>query len=69
MEAPHFRDEPLNPDGDKGFMALNHVYTMFQEENFDLIHEWRMVLEEFKNKDGHTRYTTAYILDTCYKNR
>ncbi|CAH0386851.1 unnamed protein product [Bemisia tabaci] len=55
MEAPHFRDEPLNPDGDKGFMALNHVYTMFQEENFDLIHEWRMVLEEFKNKDGHTR--------------
>jgi alpha-glucosidase len=58
FEDAELRDEPLS-----GYIGahpdeadyLDHVYTQNLPETYDLIHEWRKILEEKKAEDGETR--------------
>ncbi|KAJ8874365.1 hypothetical protein PR048_025213 [Dryococelus australis] len=57
-EDARLRDEPLsdnngtNPNDES---YLSHIYTHNQPGNFELIHQWREVADEYKKKDGVTR--------------
>jgi len=57
-ESESLEDEPKqdenNPSVD--YFSLIHLYTENQNEVYDLIKEWRLVLDEFKHKDHHTRF-------------
>jgi len=57
-ESESMEDEPKlnssNPAVD--YFNLDHIYTGDQFEVYDLIKEWRLFLDEFKQKDHHTRF-------------
>jgi len=56
-EREDLEDEPILDE----HMALNynnldHIYTTDQDEVYDLIKEWRLLLDDFKKKDHYTRF-------------
>ena len=57
-ESESLEDEPIlnnnNPVFD--YSSLDHIYTADQVEVYDLIKEWRLLLDEFKQKDHYTRF-------------
>jgi len=56
-ESESLKDEP-QIEKDKpliDYFGLYHIYTEDQIEVYDLIKEWRLLLDEFKQKDHHTR--------------
>lgn len=60
-----FPDEPLsgNPgQGPDDFGYLDHIYTINLDPTYDLIYEFREVVDEFKQQDNFTRVilTEAY---------
>ncbi|KAL4712977.1 hypothetical protein ACJJTC_012047 [Scirpophaga incertulas] len=59
-----YPDEPLSGyDSDPdNYNYLKHIYTEDQDETYDMIYQWREVLDEYKSKDGFTRVmmTEAY---------
>ncbi|XP_001949423.2 maltase 1-like [Acyrthosiphon pisum] len=73
-ESESLKDEPKlnnsNPAVD--YFNLDHIYTGDQFEVYDLIKEWRLLLDEFKQKDHHTRiimtesYTNHSVLYNYY---
>ncbi|KAJ8874366.1 hypothetical protein PR048_025214 [Dryococelus australis] len=73
FEDKLLRDEPLSGDTsaeptDENY--LDHIYTQNQPESFDMIQQWREVLDEYKRKDGATRAmsTEAYAdISTIFK--
>lgn len=59
FEAAHLEDEPVTNDVmgiSNTFFKRIHIYTQDQPENLDILHRWRQVLDEYKFKDGITRY-------------
>lgn len=59
-----FPDEPLsgNSEDPDSYDYLNHIYTINQDETYDMVYQWRDVFDEFKETDGFTRVmmTEAY---------
>ncbi|CAI6365687.1 unnamed protein product [Macrosiphum euphorbiae] len=72
-ESESLGDEPIiNNDKPVDYFNLDHIYTGDQVEVYDLIKEWRLLLDEFKQKDHHTRiimtesYTNHSVLYNYY---
>ncbi|XP_063232111.1 maltase 2-like [Bacillus rossius redtenbacheri] len=73
FEDEQLRDEPLS--GDPGAEPtdqsyLKHVYTQNQPATFDMVQQWRALLDEYSSKDHSTRvmFTEAYAdLDNTFK--
>lgn len=40
---------------DQDYNYTQHIYTMDQEETYDMIYQWRAVLDEYEKKDGIPR--------------
>lgn len=57
----HIYESELLEDEPDGFD--NYIYTVDQDEVYDLIKEWHLLLDEFKQKDHHTRFEK---LSNCY---
>ncbi|XP_026756926.1 maltase A1-like [Galleria mellonella] len=60
-----YPDEPLSGDLNADPLSYNylrHIYTSDQDETFDMVYQWREVLDEFKERDGFSRVmmTEAY---------
>lgn len=50
-------DEPvIDPSIPLSYDNLNHIYTVDQVEIYDLLTEWRQILDDVKKKDNNTRY-------------
>ncbi|KAI5713988.1 hypothetical protein M8J76_009109 [Diaphorina citri] len=66
FEADHFEDEPIADNhadfepSDHDF--LNHTLTVDQPETFDMIYQFRELLDSYKLLDGYTRL----IMTECY---
>ncbi|XP_022164151.1 maltase 1-like [Myzus persicae] len=65
-ESESLKDEPkLNNDNPEvDYFNLDHIYTIDQDEVYDLIKEWHLLLDEFKQKDHRTRI----IMTESYSN-
>ncbi|KPI94589.1 putative maltase H [Papilio xuthus] len=53
-----YPDEPLsgnNVDDPESHNYLSHIYTIDQEETYEMVYQWREVFDEYKDKDGMTR--------------
>lgn len=56
-ESENMLDEPIvDKNKPVDYFNLDHIYTTDQDEVYDLIKEWRQILDEFKLKDNKTRY-------------
>ncbi|XP_013201280.2 maltase A1 [Amyelois transitella] len=65
LHGGKYPDEPLSGDlnaDPMDYNYLNHIYTIDQDETFDMVCEFREVFDEFKAKDGLSRVmmTEAY---------
>lgn len=60
MEDMSFNDEPLIKsnvfDDHFSYILLNHIYSRDQPGTYKIVEEFRSVFDEYKKKDGHTRY-------------
>lgn len=55
-ENENMIDEPIiDSNMAVNYNNLNHIYTTDQEEIYDLIKEWRLLLDDFKQNDS-TRF-------------
>lgn len=60
-ESENMKDEPIiDSNMALNYNNLNHIYTTDQEEIYDLIKEWRLLLDEFKQND-YTRFQKLII--------
>ncbi|XP_055540588.1 maltase 2-like [Wyeomyia smithii] len=62
-EHPDFLDEPLIDETEPLFYEnMHHIYTMNQNESYDLIYDWRELFDEHSVKAGSTKLmmTEAY---------
>ncbi|KAM3964636.1 maltase A1-like [Aphomia sociella] len=60
-----YPDEPLSGDLNAdplSYSYLSHIYTIDHDLTFDMVYQWREVLDEYKEKDGLSRVmmTEAY---------
>lgn len=62
----HYPDEPLsggtNDTLDYGY--LNHIFTQSQDETFDMIYQWRELMDQYKKEHGgdtRVMLTEAYV--------
>ncbi|XP_050421275.1 maltase 2-like [Adelges cooleyi] len=65
FEDPNLYDEPINPEGSSSlntYGLYDHPFTKDLPETYEMISEFRSVMDEYKNKDGRTRVmiTEAY---------
>lgn len=58
-DEPLAQNREIDPDN---YDYLDHIYTKDHEETFEMVYQWRDVLDEYKAKDGFTRVmmTEAY---------
>jgi len=61
FEDPQFLDEPRKPEElaskeKNTYEQYDHPYTMDLPETYDMINQFRSVMDEYKKKDGKTRY-------------
>ncbi|XP_026806084.1 maltase 1-like [Rhopalosiphum maidis] len=64
-ESENMDDEPIvDKNIPANYFNLDHIFTIDQNEVYDLIKEWRLLLDEFKLKDHHTRI----IMTESYSN-
>ncbi|KAF0749361.1 maltase 2-like [Aphis craccivora] len=64
-ESESLDDEPiLDEHMALNYFNLDHIYTIDQDEIYDLIKEWRLLLDDFKQNDHHTRI----IMTESYSN-
>lgn len=66
FENSELLDEPRKPEevASKMLNSYNqydHNYTMDLPETYDMICQFREVFDEYKRKDGKTRYITTNI--------
>lgn len=55
-ESAEMIDEPVIDKNKKvDFFNTYHIYTADQDETYDLIREWRKILDEAKRKDRKTK--------------
>ncbi|KAL4131502.1 hypothetical protein QTP88_008804 [Uroleucon formosanum] len=63
-ESENMKDEPIiDSKAAVNYKNLNHIYTTDQEEIYDLIKEWRLLLDNFR-ENGNTRI----IITESYSN-
>lgn len=67
FEDSNFLDEPKKPEMDASkekntYDQYYHTYTADLNETYDMIYQFRDVLEEYKRKDGKTRYKILFIV-------
>lgn len=58
FEDAQLRDEPLsgNPDAlPNDSKYLTHIYTQNLPKTYDMVQQWRQVVDEKKAEDGKTR--------------
>lgn len=56
-ERKDLKDEPiLDVYKPLNYNNLDHIYTTDQEEIYDLIKEWHLLLDDFKKNDHYTRF-------------
>ncbi|XP_066994042.2 maltase 2 [Anabrus simplex] len=57
VEDINLHDELISGlvDDPDDYEYLTHIYTQHQPETYDMVQQWREVLDEYKGKDGHTR--------------
>lgn len=56
-ESECLDDEPIIDEHmAHNYINLDHIYTMDQDEIYNLIKEWRLLLDDFKQNDHHTRF-------------
>ena len=66
-ESENMKDEPIiDSNMAVNYNNLNHIYTTDQEEIYDLIKEWRLLLDDFKQNDS-TRLLVRYNLRVFIK--
>ncbi|XP_025411858.1 maltase 2-like [Sipha flava] len=79
FEDSRFLDEPRKPEEiaskeKNTYKQYYHIYTMDLSETYDMINQFRDVIEEYNQKDGTTRvliigaYTSNNITTTHYSN-
>jgi len=55
-ESENMKDEPIKDSNMAiNYHNLNHIYTTDQDEIYDLIKEWRLLLDDF-NQNNYTRF-------------
>jgi len=60
-ESENMKDEPIiDSNMAVNYNNLNHIYTTDQEEIYNLIKEWRLLLDDFKQNDS-TRFQKLII--------
>lgn len=49
-----FPDEPLSGDCDdpESFCYLKHIYTYDQDETYNVVYDWRKLLDDYKKENG-----------------
>lgn len=67
FEDPEFQDEPRKPEEmaskeKNTYEQYFHTKTMDLNETYDMISQFREVMEEYKRKDGKTRYDNVVLL-------
>jgi alpha-glucosidase len=61
-ESENLEDEPIiDSNLVINYSNLDHIYTTDQDEIYDLIKEWRLLLDEFKQNDRYTRFNKLLI--------
>jgi len=56
-ESKNMENEPvIDKTRPVDYRNLDHIYTTDQDEVYDLIKEWHLILNEFKLKYNRTRY-------------
>lgn len=61
-ESENMKDEPIiDSNMAINYNNLNHIYTVDQDEIYDLIKEWRLLLDDFK-QNNNTRYEKLIIV-------
>jgi len=56
-ESENMDDEPIvDKNKPANYFNLDHIFTIDQNEVYDLIKKWRLLLDEFKLKDHQTRF-------------
>ncbi|XP_026813423.1 maltase 2-like isoform X2 [Rhopalosiphum maidis] len=64
-ESENLEDEPIiDSNMVINYSNLDHIYTTDQDEIYDLIKEWRLLLDDFKQNDRYTRI----IMTESYSN-
>lgn len=65
FEDPEFRDEPLsNATGveEDEHDYLDHIYTLDQPETYDMIYQWRELLDLYtETNQSETKFVLFYI--------
>lgn len=65
-----FEDEPLSGDStaeSHEYGYLDHIYTKDQPETFQIIYQWRTLLDEYSNEKGdYSRYVKSVITLNFY---
>lgn len=57
FEDINMENEPvINDTIPLSYNNLNHIYTVDQDEIYDLIADWRQILDDYKKKDNKKRY-------------
>jgi len=55
-ESENMKDEPIiDSNMAISYNNLNHIYTADQDDIYDLIKEWRLLLDDFK-QNNNTRF-------------
>lgn len=59
FEDSQFQSEPVISskliDGYPSYKSLNHTFTIDQPETYDMLAQFRALMDEYKQKDGKTR--------------
>lgn len=53
-----YPDEPRSNNNatSEEYTYLNHIYTFQRDEDYDMVFQWRAVLDEYERKDGVPRF-------------
>ncbi|XP_050420831.1 maltase 2-like [Adelges cooleyi] len=66
FERADLVDEPESGDpesGPKDYDFLNHIYTLDQPETYEMVHQWREVIDSYKKSENDT---TRMFMVECY---
>lgn len=62
-ERQDLKDEPIiDKSKPASYYNMNHIYTVDQNEVYDVIKEWNLILDNFTRKSGTTRLVLKRIV-------
>ncbi|GLV31401.1 Maltase B1 [Carabus blaptoides fortunei] len=72
FEDTRFLDEPKKdpsiPDDQLTFESLDHIYTQDLNETYDMVYQWRALLDKYTENDGDVRVMMTESYTTIEKN-